>query len=153
VTLFVDTSVWSLAFGRDRGSADPELGALRSALEGGEIVVCTMSAASWNVRPATSHRAKSSHTARFSKPEAYLLTMTRNVAISASTVPIAMTRIATASMASARWRAVSCSRFSIVAPKRLRVARYEPGGVRTMQRNPRWHVALSASCAMRAAGR
>jgi predicted nucleic acid-binding protein len=41
VTLFVDTSVWSLAFRRDRDSAAPEVGALRTALEGGEIIVTT----------------------------------------------------------------------------------------------------------------
>ncbi len=31
----------------------------------GATVVCTMSAASWNVSPAISQRAKSSQTARF----------------------------------------------------------------------------------------
>jgi predicted nucleic acid-binding protein len=41
VTLFVDTSVWSLAFRRDPASADPEVGALRGALEGGETIVTT----------------------------------------------------------------------------------------------------------------
>ncbi|HLB16617.1 MAG TPA: PIN domain-containing protein [Burkholderiales bacterium] len=41
MTLFVDTSVWSLAFRRDRDSAAPEVGALRTALEGGEIIVTT----------------------------------------------------------------------------------------------------------------
>jgi len=41
VTLFVDTSVWSLAFRRDQGSAAPEVRALRDALEGAEIVVTT----------------------------------------------------------------------------------------------------------------
>lgn len=41
MTLFVDTSVWSLAFRRDRDSAAREVGALRTALEGGEIIVST----------------------------------------------------------------------------------------------------------------
>jgi hypothetical protein len=41
VSLFVDTSVWSLALRRDRPPARPELQALRRALEGGEIVATT----------------------------------------------------------------------------------------------------------------
>ncbi|MFO1312488.1 MAG: PIN domain-containing protein [Burkholderiales bacterium] len=41
MTLFVDTSVWSLAFRRDRASASSEVGALREALEGGETIVVT----------------------------------------------------------------------------------------------------------------
>jgi predicted nucleic acid-binding protein len=41
VTLFVDTSVWSLALRRDGDSAAPEVQVLRRALEGGEIVVTT----------------------------------------------------------------------------------------------------------------
>lgn len=41
MTLFVDTSVWSLAFRRDVASAAPEVRALRDALEGGETVVTT----------------------------------------------------------------------------------------------------------------
>ena len=41
MTLFVDTSVWSLAFRRDRASGAPEVGALRSALESGETIVTT----------------------------------------------------------------------------------------------------------------
>jgi predicted nucleic acid-binding protein len=41
VTLFVDTSVWSLAFRRDVASAAPEVHALRDALEGGETIVTT----------------------------------------------------------------------------------------------------------------
>jgi predicted nucleic acid-binding protein len=41
VTFFVDTSVWSLAFRRDGDSAVPEVGALRQALQGGEILVTT----------------------------------------------------------------------------------------------------------------
>ncbi len=41
MTLLVDTSVWSLAFRRDRAAAAPEVGALREALEGAEIVVTT----------------------------------------------------------------------------------------------------------------
>jgi predicted nucleic acid-binding protein len=40
VTLFVDTSVWSLAFRRDRTAA-PEVDALRQALDGGETIVIT----------------------------------------------------------------------------------------------------------------
>jgi predicted nucleic acid-binding protein len=41
VTLFVDTSVWSLALRRDHDPAVPEVGALRQALEGGELIVAT----------------------------------------------------------------------------------------------------------------
>ena len=41
MSLFVDTSVWSLAFRRDEPSTTPEVQALRRALEGGEIVVTT----------------------------------------------------------------------------------------------------------------
>jgi predicted nucleic acid-binding protein len=41
VSLFVDTSVWSLALRRDRASAAPEVLALRRALEGGDAVTTT----------------------------------------------------------------------------------------------------------------
>jgi predicted nucleic acid-binding protein len=41
VTLFVDTSVWSLAFRRDQASIAPEVSMLRDALEGGETIVVT----------------------------------------------------------------------------------------------------------------
>jgi predicted nucleic acid-binding protein len=41
VTLFVDTSVWSLAFRRDQVSAAPEVRVLRDALEGGDTIVVT----------------------------------------------------------------------------------------------------------------
>ena len=41
MTLFVDTSVWSLAFRRDEISAAPEVRALRHAIETGEIIVTT----------------------------------------------------------------------------------------------------------------
>jgi predicted nucleic acid-binding protein len=41
VSLFVDTSVWSLALRRDRASVAPEVLALRRALEGGDAVVTT----------------------------------------------------------------------------------------------------------------
>ena len=41
MTLLVDTSVWSLAFRRDQASTAPQVRALRSALEGDEIVVTT----------------------------------------------------------------------------------------------------------------
>jgi predicted nucleic acid-binding protein len=41
VTLFVDTSVWSLAFRRDRASSAAEVRMLRDALEGGETIVVT----------------------------------------------------------------------------------------------------------------
>jgi len=41
VTLFVDTSVWSLGFRRDGASNAPEVSALRHALETGEIIVTT----------------------------------------------------------------------------------------------------------------
>ena len=39
--LLVDTSVWSLAFRRDRKSTVPQLSALRNALEGDDMVVTT----------------------------------------------------------------------------------------------------------------
>lgn len=41
MTLFVDTSVWSLAFRRDQPPAVPQVRALRHALEGGETIVTT----------------------------------------------------------------------------------------------------------------
>lgn len=41
MTLLVDTSVWSLAFRRDRAGPSPEVDALKSALEVGETVVTT----------------------------------------------------------------------------------------------------------------
>jgi predicted nucleic acid-binding protein len=41
MTLFVDTSVWSLALRRDGLSSAPEVKALRSALEVGQTVVTT----------------------------------------------------------------------------------------------------------------
>jgi predicted nucleic acid-binding protein len=41
VTLFVDTSVWSLAFRRDQVSAAPQVRVLRDALEGGQTIVVT----------------------------------------------------------------------------------------------------------------
>lgn len=41
MTLFVDTSVWSLAFRRDQVSTVPEVRLLRDALEGGETIVVT----------------------------------------------------------------------------------------------------------------
>ena len=41
MSLFVDTSVWSLAFRRDQASAAPEVRALRDALEGGDTVLTT----------------------------------------------------------------------------------------------------------------
>ncbi|MGI9025937.1 MAG: type II toxin-antitoxin system VapC family toxin [Burkholderiaceae bacterium] len=41
MTLLVDTSVWSLAFRRDRDSDAPQVQALRDALQGSEIVVTT----------------------------------------------------------------------------------------------------------------
>jgi predicted nucleic acid-binding protein len=41
MTLFVDTSVWSLAFRRDQASTTPEVGALAVALEHGDLVVTT----------------------------------------------------------------------------------------------------------------
>lgn len=41
MSLFVDTSVWSLALRRDEPAGAPEVKALRQALEGGEIVVTT----------------------------------------------------------------------------------------------------------------
>ena len=41
MTLFVNTSVWSLAFRRDQPSAAPEVDAVRNALEGGETIVTT----------------------------------------------------------------------------------------------------------------
>ena len=41
MTLFVDTSVWSLAFRRDQVSTAPQVRVLRDALEGGETIVVT----------------------------------------------------------------------------------------------------------------
>jgi predicted nucleic acid-binding protein len=41
VSLFVDTSVWSLALRRDLASGAPEVYALRRALEGGDAVITT----------------------------------------------------------------------------------------------------------------
>jgi predicted nucleic acid-binding protein len=41
MTLFVDTSVWSLAFRRDAPKPSPEVNALKDALQGGEPVVTT----------------------------------------------------------------------------------------------------------------
>ncbi len=41
MTLLVDTSVWSLAFRRDKASPAPEVLALRHALEGDEAIVTT----------------------------------------------------------------------------------------------------------------
>lgn len=41
MTLFVDTSVWSLAFRRNQASGAPEVRALRRALEGGDTIVTT----------------------------------------------------------------------------------------------------------------
>lgn len=41
MTLFVDTSVWSLAFRRDQVSGAPEVSVLRHALEGGATIVVT----------------------------------------------------------------------------------------------------------------
>lgn len=41
MTLFVDTSVWSLAFRRDAPAPQPEVRALAAALEGGELVMTT----------------------------------------------------------------------------------------------------------------
>ena len=41
MSLFVDTSVWSLAFRRDQVSSAPEVQVLRNALEGGDTVLIT----------------------------------------------------------------------------------------------------------------
>ena len=41
MTLFVDTSVWSLAFRRDQAPDAPEVRLLRHALEGGGTIVVT----------------------------------------------------------------------------------------------------------------
>ena len=41
MTLFVDTSVWSLAFRRDAPRDTPEVGALRQALESGQQLATT----------------------------------------------------------------------------------------------------------------
>lgn len=41
MTLFVDTSVWSLAFRRDAASTVAEVAALRHALESGDTIVTT----------------------------------------------------------------------------------------------------------------
>ena len=41
MTLFVDTSVWSLALRRDAGAPGPEVHALKDALLGADVVVTT----------------------------------------------------------------------------------------------------------------
>ncbi len=41
MSLFVDTSVWSLALRRDQAGGAPEVDALRVALEGGDAVITT----------------------------------------------------------------------------------------------------------------
>jgi predicted nucleic acid-binding protein len=41
VTLLVDTSVWSLALRRDKPATEPEVGALKDALAGADVVVTT----------------------------------------------------------------------------------------------------------------
>ena len=41
MTLFVDTSVWTLAFRRNQVSTAPEVRVLRDALDGGETIVVT----------------------------------------------------------------------------------------------------------------
>lgn len=41
MTLLVDTSVWSLALRRDADAAEPQVMALRQALDGADIVVMT----------------------------------------------------------------------------------------------------------------
>ena len=41
MTLFVDTSVWSLALRRDAASSEPEVNALKAALLGADVVVTT----------------------------------------------------------------------------------------------------------------
>ena len=41
MTLLVDTSVWSLAFRRDTDQASQHVAALRTALDGGEVIVTT----------------------------------------------------------------------------------------------------------------
>ena len=41
MTLFVDTSVWSLALRRDAASSEPEVDALKAALLGADVVVTT----------------------------------------------------------------------------------------------------------------
>jgi predicted nucleic acid-binding protein len=41
VTLFVDTSVWSLALRRDAVPNVPEVAALKQALQSGQSIVCT----------------------------------------------------------------------------------------------------------------
>ena len=41
MSLFVDTSVWSLALRRDTLASEPEVDALKAALIGGEVVVTT----------------------------------------------------------------------------------------------------------------
>ena len=41
MSVFVDTSVWSLALRRDRPADVPEVGALERALAGGDLVVTT----------------------------------------------------------------------------------------------------------------
>ena len=65
MSLFVDTSVWSLAFRRDEPSAAPQVRALRRSLEGGEIVVTTGVILQELLQGFTGPRARKDIIARF----------------------------------------------------------------------------------------
>lgn len=65
MTLFVDTSVWSLALRRDGDSTAPEVQVLRRALENGEIVVTTGLVLQELLQGFTGPRARTDIIARF----------------------------------------------------------------------------------------
>lgn len=66
MTLFVDTSVWSLAFRRDAPRATPEVGALRQALESGQPMATTGLVLQELLQGFTGPRARGQIVARFS---------------------------------------------------------------------------------------
>ena len=65
MTLFVDTSVWSLALRRDGDTGSREVQALRDALGGGEIVVTTGLVLQELLQGFAGPRARSEIIARF----------------------------------------------------------------------------------------
>jgi predicted nucleic acid-binding protein len=65
VSLFVDTSVWTLAFRRDAAPAIPEVRALREALEGSVIVITTGLVLQELLQGFTGPRARREIIARF----------------------------------------------------------------------------------------
>ncbi|HEY2446223.1 MAG TPA: PIN domain-containing protein [Rhizomicrobium sp.] len=66
MSLFVDTSVWSLALRRDAPSAQPEVMALSHALDRGEIVVTTGLVLQELLQGFSGPRARTSILERFS---------------------------------------------------------------------------------------